>query len=103
MGENGRSWAGRITGPGLFADVRGDEASTALLFVHGGPGQGAYPFMAVQGDRLRDDLRVIGVDQRGVDRSAPLPAGAGVTIAELVEDCEAVRHALGVDRWVVLG
>jgi pimeloyl-ACP methyl ester carboxylesterase len=74
-----------------------------LLFVHGGPGQGAYPFMALQGDLLSDGLRVIGLDQRGVDRSAPLPAGAGLTIAELVEDCEAVRHELGVDRGVVLG
>ncbi len=94
---------GRITGQQLFADVRGAAGSTALLFVHGGPGQGAYQFMAVQGDRLSDGLRVIGLDQRGVDRSAPLPAGAGLTIADLVEDCEAARHALGVDRWVALG
>lgn len=94
---------GRITVHGLFADVRGDVNSTAMLFLHGGPGQGAYEFMTVQGDRLGTAVRVIGLDQRGVDRSAPLPATADLTIADVVEDCEAVRQALGVDSWVVLG
>jgi proline iminopeptidase len=93
----------RITGQGLFADVRGDVDSPAVLFLHGGPGQGAYEFMAVQGDRLGAAVRVIGLDQRGVDRSAPLPAGSGLTIADVVEDCESVRQALDVERWVVLG
>jgi proline iminopeptidase len=94
---------GRVTGHGLFADVRGDVSSTAVLFLHGGPGQGAYEFMAVQGDRLGTAVRVIGLDQRGVDRSAPLPAGSVLTVGDVVEDCEAVRQALDVDRWVVLG
>jgi proline iminopeptidase len=94
---------GRVTGHGLFVDVRGDVGSTAMLFLHGGPGQGAYEFMAVQGDRLGAGVRVIGLDQRGVDRSAPLPAGSVLTVGDLVEDCEAVRQALDVDGWVVLG
>jgi proline iminopeptidase len=95
--------SGRITGHGLFADVRGDDRSTALLFLHGGPGQGAYEFMALQGDRLSAAMRLIGLDQRGVDRSAPLPAGPQLTIADVIDDCERVRQALGIDRWAVLG
>lgn len=94
---------GRITSHGLFVDVRGDVNSMALLFLHGGPGQGAYEFMALQGDRLGAAVQVTGLDQRGVDRSAPLPAGSVLTIADLVEDCEAVRQALSVRRWMVLG
>jgi len=94
---------GRITHRGIFADVRGDVSSTPLLFLHGGPGQGAYEFMAIQGDRLSADVRLIGIDQRGVDRSAPLADASGLTIANVVDDCEAVREALGVRRWVVLG
>lgn len=94
---------GRITEHGLFVDVRGQENRTVLLFLHGGPGQGAYDFMALQGDRLGSALRVIGLDQRGVDRSAPLHAGSGLAITDLIEDCEAVREALSIDRWVVLG
>jgi proline iminopeptidase len=95
--------SGRITKHGLFVDVRGDENSMVLLFLHGGPGQGAYEFMALQGDRLGAAVQVTGLDQRGVDRSAPLPAGPRLTIADLIEDCEAVRQALGVRRWMVLG
>lgn len=93
----------RLTRHGLFTDVRGDAASPALLYLHGGPGQGSYDFMALQGDRLAASLRVVGLDQRGVDRSAPLPAGATLTIADVVDDCEELRAALGVGRWAVLG
>jgi len=100
---NGR----RITEHGLFADIRGDAGAAALLFLHGGPGQGCHDFMAVQGDLLAASVRLIGIDQRGVDRSAPLPVRGddepGVTIADLVGDCEAVRRELGIERWAVLG
>ena len=100
----------RITSHGLFADIRGDARAPALLFLHGGPGQGCHDFMAIQGDLLAASVRLIGIDQRGVDRSAPLLAlgdgeagGAGLTIAGLVADCEAVREELGIERWAVLG
>jgi len=102
---NGR----RITEHGLYADIRGDADAPPLLFLHGGPGQGCHDFMALQGDLLAASVRLIGLDQRGVDRSAPLPAnrdgtgGATLTIADLVDDCEAVRQALGIRRWAVLG
>jgi len=93
----------RLTSHGLYADIRGDAAAPALLFLHGGPGQGCHDFMAIQGDLLGRSVRLIGIDQRGVDRSAPMPEGAGLTVADLVEDCEAVRQALGIERWAVAG
>jgi len=74
---NGR----RITERGLFADIRGRADAPALLFLHGGPGQGCDDFMAVQGDLLSRSVRLIGIDQRGVDRSAALPAAAQETSA----------------------
>ncbi len=95
--------SGQITKHGLFVDVRGDVNSMVLLFLHGAPGPGAYEFMALQGDRLGAAVQVAGLDQRGVDRSASLPAGPRLTIADLIEDCEAVRQALSVRRWMVLG
>ena len=94
---------GRITEHGLFADIRGRASALPLLFLHGGPGQGAYEFMAMQGERLGRQVRLIGLDQRGVGRSAPLPPGAPLTVADLVDDCEEVRLALGIKTWAVLG
>ena len=94
---------GQITRHGLFVDVRGDTGSPPLLFLHGGPGQGCYDFMALQGDLLGKSVLLIGLDQRGVDRSAPLPPGATLTVADLVADCEEVREELGIGRWAVLG
>lgn len=93
----------RITSHGLFTDIRGAADAPALLFLHGGPGQGCYDFIALQGDRLSRSARVVGLDQRGVDRSAPLAADSGLTVADLVEDCEEARRALGIDQWSVLG
>ena len=93
----------RITSHGLYTDIRGDADAPALLFLHGGPGQGCHDFMAIQGDLLGRSVRLIGIDQRGVDRSTPMPEGAGLTVADLVEDFEAVRQALGIDRWAVAG
>ena len=93
----------RLTRHGLYADVRGDAGAPPLLFLHGGPGQGCHDFMALQGDLLAASVRLIGLDQRGVDRSAPLPEDASLTIADLVGDCEAVREELGIERWAVLG
>lgn len=36
----------------LFVDDRGPVDAPALLYVHGGPGQGCWDFMRTQGDRL---------------------------------------------------
>jgi proline iminopeptidase len=102
MGSTG-AHQGQITRHGLFVDVRGDTGSPPLLFLHGGPGQGCYDFMALQGDLLSKSVLLIGLDQRGVDRSTPLPPGATLTVADLVADCEEVRQALGIGRWAVLG
>ena len=102
MGTTGAR-QGQITRHGLFVDVRGDAGSRPLRFLHGGPGQGCYDFMAIQGDLLSGSVLLIGLDQRGVDRSAPLPPGATLTVADLVADCEEVRQELGIGRWAVLG
>lgn len=92
-----------VDGTRLHVDERGAADATPLLYLHGGPGQGCFDFMACQGDRLAEDLRVIGVDQRGVLFSDPLPDGAMLTEDDLVDDIEALRRVLGIERWAVLG
>jgi proline iminopeptidase len=90
-------------GTRIFVDDRGDPAAPALLYVHGGPGQGCYDFMKAQGDLLAKQLRIIGVDQRGTLRSEPLPAAPPLTPDLLVADFEALRRRLRIESWAVLG
>jgi proline iminopeptidase len=93
----------RVNGTGLFVDDRGDATAPPLLFIHGGPGQSCYDFMAIQGDRLARRLRIIGVDQRGTLRSGPLPAEPALTADLLIADFEALRRHLEIESWAVLG
>lgn len=92
-----------VRGTRLFVDDRGDPGAPPLLFIHGGPGQGCYDFMRSQGDLLARRLRIIGVDQRGVLRSDPLPAAPALTPDLLVDDFEALRARLRIESWAVLG
>jgi proline iminopeptidase len=92
-----------VNGCRVFVDVRGSDSAPTLLFIHGGPGLGCYDFMHYQGDRLSRDLRVVGVDQRGVLRSDDLPTDGGPTVEQLVADFEEIRAQLGITRWTVLG
>jgi proline iminopeptidase len=91
-----------VNGTTLFVDDRGDPDAPALLYAHGGPGQSCYDFMLVQGDRLAERVRILGVDQRGILRSQPLPPGEMVAPHQVVEDYEALRKALGIERWTLL-
>ncbi|MDX6262420.1 MAG: proline iminopeptidase [Kribbellaceae bacterium] len=90
-----------IRGTRLYVDQRGPVDAPALLFLHGGPGSGTYDFLSFQGDALAKRLRLIAVDQRGVQHSDPLVGE--VTEHDLVADFEAVREALGIDSWAILG
>lgn len=92
-----------VMGKQLFVDLTGPEGAPVLLYLHGGPGQGSYEFMVHQGERLARHLRVVGLDQRGVQRSEPLQDGDPFGLEMLVTDCEAVRQGLGIERWSVLG
>jgi proline iminopeptidase len=92
-----------VGGTRLFVDDRGDHDAPPLLFIHGGPGQSCYDYMHAQGDLLSRRLRLIGVDQRGVLRSDPLPASPPLTEELLIDDFEELRQAFGFTRWAILG
>lgn len=59
--------------------------------------------MTWQGDRLAGRVRLIGLDQRGVLRRDPLDPTASPSEGDLVDDCEALRASLGLERWALLG
>lgn len=75
----------------------------ALLYLHGGPGESCYDFSAHQPTRLKDDFYVIAIDQRGVCRSELIKDDEAFGFQDLVEDCEALRESLGIQKWSVIG
>jgi pimeloyl-ACP methyl ester carboxylesterase len=91
-----------------------------LVFLQGGPGYEApRPTGVPRGpgwlERALRDFRVLMLDQRGTGRSTPvgqLPGRGAEEQADylthfradaIVRDAEALREALGVERWSVLG
>jgi proline iminopeptidase len=67
------------------------------------PGLAPNDFVQQQGGRLAKTVRLIAFDQRGVLRSAPLSHERPLHLDDLIEDTEALRRALGIRRWTLLG
>ena len=94
-------------GQRVYWEASGSATGIPALYLHGGPGgtlgSGSY--------RERFDparFRIIGLDQRGCGRSLPLATAPGYdlgtnTTPQLIEDLEALRVHLGVERWLVSG
>ncbi len=90
----------------VYWETCGNPGGKPALVVHGGPGSGCSEWHR----RLFDPTayRVVLFDQRGCGRSTP-HAGAPATDLEcnttwkLIDDMEALRRYLQVDRWLVLG
>jgi pimeloyl-ACP methyl ester carboxylesterase len=90
-----------------------------IVYLQGGPGSQSprptSPETPSWLPRALEDYRVLLLDQRGTGRSTPVGTLPGLTPQEqyeyllhhradaIVRDAEAIRGALGVDRWSVLG
>ena len=85
----------------LYFEVVGEEDAPTILYLHGGPGYNSYSFRALAGEAL-SDYRVIYLDQRGAGRSAPLESET-LDLDTLVQDVQAVREHLQVERLTLLG
>ncbi|MHB8597957.1 MAG: alpha/beta fold hydrolase [Ktedonobacteraceae bacterium] len=92
-----------IRGKRLYVHNAGPIAAPALLYLHGGPGTGSYDFEVFQHTLLTHQVRLITLDQRGVLRSDPLSSDEPFGFQDLIEDCEGVRHELGLSQWHILG
>lgn len=103
------------------------EHKPYLVFLQGGPGNEApRPSLVPHAnpawlDRALVDYQVVMLDQRGTGRSTPLSTHADSALLaqrtptqqaeylyhlradEIVNDAEAVREALGIERWTLLG
>ena len=85
----------------LYLEESGNPDGIPVIVVHGGPGGGCEDYHRRFFDAER--FRIILLDQRGAGRSTPLAELEGNSTDKLVEDLEAVRHFLGIDRWLLFG
>lgn len=85
----------------IYVEEAGNPEGKPVVFLHGGPGGG------IDADHRRyfdpTKWRVILFDQRGCGRSTPFASIENNTTWKLVNDIEAIRARLGVEKWHVFG
>lgn len=85
----------------IYHEECGNPNGIPVVVLHGGPGSGCTPTQR----RFFDPTfyRIVLFDQRGCGRSAPAGCIADNTTQLLVQDTEALRRHLGIDKWLVFG
>jgi proline iminopeptidase len=89
-----------VGGAELFVEEEGE--GMPLVLVNGGPG-GTHHYFHPWFARAGGFARVIYYDQRGCGLSDFEPGEDGYSVEQAAGDLEALRQALGIDEWVVLG
>ena len=85
----------------VYYETIGSPDGLPAVFLHGGPGSGCQP-----GHRALFDpalFQAVLIDQRGAGRSRPAGAREANTTQTLIADMEAIRAALGFEKWLVVG
>src|SRR5271169_445917 len=73
-----------------------------LMIIHGGPGASHDYFLPYLFPLMRTN-RLVFIDERGSGKSSKLEDPSQYTVANMVEDIEAVRQALGLGKISLLG
>ena len=85
----------------LCVEESGTATGLPVVFLHGGPGSGCEPYHRQFFDP--EKYRIILFDQRGAGRSTPHAELLHNTTQDLIDDIEALRITLGIERWLVFG
>lgn len=93
----------KIRGKELYVEVHGSRKNPPILYLHGGPGESCFDFSYHQAARLENDFMVIAIDQRGVCRSEAVTVEDRFELQDLIEDCEALRKHLNIEKWSIIG
>jgi proline iminopeptidase len=88
-------------GHSIYWEESGNPSGKPILFVHGGPGIGTFPYNRSFFDP--EIYRIILFDQRGSGKSLPFSKLENNTTWDLVNDIERLRKYLGIQNWVVFG
>jgi proline iminopeptidase len=105
--EKGQTF--QAPGATLYVEVLGAGGGAPLIVVNGGPGfDHTYEHAAVPGttsawETVAKKRRVVFYDQRGNGRSGALKPGQSCTLADQIDDLDAVRAHLGIDKIDLLG
>jgi proline iminopeptidase len=100
--ENGNTFDG--PGGKIYYEVIGSGNGTPLVLVNGGPGlDHSYLHTSTAWDLLARNRRLIFYDQRGNGRSSPLKEGQSCTLADQIDDLDALRAHLGLEKMILLG
>jgi proline iminopeptidase len=100
--ENGKTF--ETPGATIFYEVLGSGAGTPLVIVNGGPGfDHTYLHLSPAWDSLAKDRRVVMYDQRGNGRSIGEHKAQTFTLKDQIDDLEALRAHLGLERMDLLG
>lgn len=115
-GDTFELFARELSLPGADGATASTDDRPALVYLQGGPGFPAPRPLDTSGwlGQALQDYRVILIDQRGTGRSHRIDSASaaedrGVDKLKLlrqeyiVEDCEALREALGIDAWALIG
>jgi len=83
----------------IYYEVYGQTTKPPLLLIHGGPGggiqRGSIP--------LYKKFCLVTFDQRGCGKSTPFGSLKNNTTWDLVEDIEALRKHLNIEKWFISG
>ncbi len=81
--------------------IAGAADGVNVVVLHGGPGSGGQASTLRLFDLSR--FRIVQIDQRGAGASRPHGSVRHNRTDRLIDDMEAVRRELGIERWGVLG
>ncbi|MEO0512206.1 MAG: alpha/beta hydrolase [Planctomycetota bacterium] len=94
--------AGVVVDDGVELRVRSVGAGDAVVLLAGGPGFAGQQMWPIA-EGVAEGHRAIVVDQRGTPASPVESFEDGFTIEAAVADLEAVRAAMGLESWTLLG
>lgn len=85
----------------IYYEISGNPDGIPVVYVHGGPGGGTSAVCRRFFDPQK--YKIILIDQRGCGKSTPSICTTNNTTDYLVEDMEAIRKSLNIEKWVLFG